>query len=75
MTFIIVFLLVCLVLGFDGPRNIFEDTIKAVAFYGLLIFLGLALGETFGWLAVLLVVLFYVFKIAHIRSKNYNTTY
>ena len=59
MTFIIVFLLVCLVLGFDGPRNIFEDTIKAVAFYGLLIFLGLALGETFGWLAVLLVVLFY----------------
>ena len=74
MTFIIVFLLICLVLGFNGPRNVFENTIKTVVIYSLLFFLALALGETLGWWAVLLVVLYYVFKIAQVTPKQYKTT-
>ena len=74
MTVLIVFLLVCLVLGFDGPRNVFENTIKTVVIYGLLFFLALALGETLGWWAVLLVVLYYVFKITQGTLKQYKTT-
>ena len=75
MTLLIVFLLVCLVLGFDGPRNVFENTIKAVVFYGFLIFLGLALGETFGWWIIPILILFFiVFKTAQSRLKHNNTT-